>query len=82
MLDTIGSCTLSAFGCVFIICEMGQRISYAFDEIGEMIWDMKWYLHSNKIQKLLPIIINAVQKPVAIKFFGSVTCSRESLKKV
>lgn len=72
----------SACGFVYIICDTGECTSNAFDEIGDLIWQTQWYFHSNKIQQLLPTIMIAVQKPVAIKFFGSLSCNRKSLEKV
>lgn len=74
--------TSYAFSYVVIICEMGERMSNAFDEIGDLVWQTQWYLYSNEIQQLLPTIMIAVQKPAAIKFFGSLSCNRESLEKV
>lgn len=82
MLGTIGWCASMAFGSVVIICEMGQRMSYAFDEIGDLIWHMEWYLYASEIQKILPTILVAARKPVAIEFFGSLSCNRDSLEKV
>lgn len=82
LLDTIVYYTFLAFGSVVIICEMGQRLSNAFDEIGELMWQLEWYLYSNEIQKMLPTILVAVRKPIAIEFFGSLSCSREFMKKV
>lgn len=81
LLNTIAGCASYAFGSVLIICEMGQRMSYAFDEIGDMIWHLDWYSYSNKLQRMLPTVMMAAKQPVAVKFFGSLSCSRDSLQK-
>lgn len=82
MLITYACYACYAFGLVFTICDLGQRSSNAFDEIADFIWQTQWYLHSKKIQQLLPTIMIAVQKPVEFKFFGSLSCNRKSLEKV
>lgn len=82
ILDTIIYYTLYAFGSVVIICEMGQRLCNAFAGIGDFCWQMDWYLYSSETQKFLPTLLIAVQKPVVVEFFGSLSCSRESQEKV
>lgn len=71
-----------AVGVDFFACDIGQRISNAFNEINDVIGKFDWYLFPNELQKLLPIIIHFAQLPVEMKFFGSIACNRDSLKKV
>lgn len=67
---------------VFIACELGERSTGAFDEISDIIYQFDWYLLPAEIQQMLPSIIHFAQQPVDLVCFGSITCSRESFKKV
>lgn len=67
---------------VFIVCDIGERASGAFSEISDIIYQFHWYLLPAEIQQMLPSIIYFAQQPVDFVCFGSITCSRESFKKV
>ena len=71
-----------AFGFVFVACELGQRISDAFNELSDVIGRFNWYTFSVEVQHILPTIILVAQQPVVISCFGSVLCLREAFKKV
>lgn len=66
----------------FLPCELGERMSSVMFEINESIDQLDWFLFPHGIQKMLPIILLAVQQPVEIKCFGSIACSRDSFKNV
>lgn len=72
---------LYAFGIVFIVCELSQRIINAFGKINDIIDGFDWYLFPVEIQRILPVVIVNAQ-PMAIQYFGSLSCSREAFKKV
>lgn len=76
------SFALYAFGVVFVACDFGQRISDAFDENYDVICQYKWYLFSDQMKQLLPILLINVQEPVELQFFGTFSCSRETFKMV
>lgn len=69
-----------AFGSVFVICELGQRICDAYGEIDDLIEAFDWYLFSHEIQRLLPTILIVTQKPVVLKCFGSTSALRETFR--
>lgn len=71
-----------AFGEVFIICELCQRLTNKFDEINNAIDQVKWYRLPNKIQRILLTLLINVQQPVFIECFGSISCCRETFEKV
>lgn len=71
-----------AFGVVFTVCELFQRLTDGFDEINDVIDQLKWYQFPDEIQKMLPTLLIIVQKPVVIKCFGSISCCRETFKEV
>lgn len=71
-----------AFGIMFGICEIGQRITDKFDEMDEEIGAFNWYLFPHKIQKILTIILIKTQTPIELKCFGSFSTTRENSAKV
>ena len=71
-----------AFGIVPGICEVGQQIYNAFDEIDDEIEAFNWYLFPLKMRKMLPIILMVSQQPVQVDCFGSIFVLREAFKKV
>lgn len=71
-----------AFAEVLIICELAQRGCDLFNNIDEIFVQMNWYLLPNKTQRLLPVIINMIQQITEIKCFGSISCNRDTFKKV
>lgn len=70
------------FGLVFVVCELGERLTNAFEQIEYEIEKSDWYLFSHEIQRLLPIILIVSQQPVELECFGSVNGRRETYKKV
>lgn len=70
------------FGLVFLSCEIGQRFTYAFDEITDLFGQLNWYLFPINVQRLLPTIMINVQEPIVIGCFGIINGSRDQLKKV
>lgn len=67
---------------VFIACELGQRITDAFDGIDCTIDQLDWYLFPIEIKRVLPIIIVSAQQPVSVGCFGSIICIRVVFKNV
>lgn len=67
---------------LFAICELGERISNAFDEIGDEIYQMDWLLFPIEMKKMLPLILMNAQQPVLSLSIGSFTTSRETMSSV
>lgn len=74
--------SLYAFGIIFVTCELGQRLSDAFEEINDEIESFEWYQFSYEIQQMLPIILIVSQQPVDLECFGSITGCRMTFQKV
>lgn len=74
--------TIYSFGTLFLPCELSQRLCIAFCECGDIVEHFKWYLFPVEVQKMLPMILRFVQKPVVLKCFGSITTDRETFKNV
>lgn len=71
-----------AFGIVFFVCELSERIINAFGKINDIIEQFDWYLFPVQMQRIMPVIIINAHEPIAIEYFGSRSCSREDFKKV
>lgn len=71
-----------SFVLVFIVCELGQSMCNAFDEINVTINQFEWYLFSTEIQRMLPMITANAQQPVLVECFGSIACTRDAFKNV
>lgn len=73
---------LYAFGIVFIVCEISERIINAFTEISNVINQFDSYRFQIKMQRMMPTIVMITQNEIAIEYFGSLSCSRKAFKKV
>lgn len=71
-----------AFGLVFVICEMGQRLNFAFAECSQMVDQFEWYLFPMAIQRMLPLILMFTQQPFEVVCFGSKASDRDTFKLV
>lgn len=71
-----------SFGGIFFYCECGQWISESFEEIDDEVDRLNWYLLPVEINRMLPAIMANVQRPVELACFASISCGRESFKKV
>lgn len=72
----------SALGLAFFSCELGEQLTTRLDKVNDELKQLDWHLFSAKIQRMLPIVMINVQKPVVIECFGILTGSREQFKKV
>lgn len=71
-----------AFGVIFSICELGQRLTDAFDVLADTIGNFDWYLFPIEIQDILPTLLMAAQQPVVLECFGSISSIRETFKQL
>lgn len=42
----------------------------------------RWYLFSNEVKQMLPMMLINLQQPIQIQCFGSLSCCRDAFKKV
>lgn len=54
----------------------------AFMEIDYVVGQMHWYLLPANIWKVLPFVVEASQKPIRLRVFGSTSCAREDFQAV
>lgn len=71
-----------AFGIILIVCELGQRLTDAFEHVGDEFDIFEWYSFSLEIQRMLPTIIILSNQPIELECFGGISGSRETFKKV
>lgn len=75
-------CAAFALGALLLVCDLIERMSYAFTSIGDMVDQYKWYSFTREMQQILLIIFTHVNEPVTVKCFGNITCSRATFKSV
>lgn len=71
-----------SFSFVFIYCELGQRVSEAFEEPYNAICQFRFDLFPLEIQRVLPIIILSAQPPIDLRGYGNISCTRDRFKRV
>lgn len=71
-----------SIGLTFFACELGQRITNAFDNVDEALNELDWYLFPIGVKKMLAMIMGNTQEIVALKCFGSMVCGRDVFKNV
>lgn len=71
-----------AFGLLFIVCEIGHQVGAAFEKIWDRMDRSDWYSYPYEFIRMLPIIVIGVQQPVNLAFFGSISCSRFTFRRV
>lgn len=71
-----------AFGTIFLLCELGERLTIAYDELECEIEQYEWYLFPIEIQRLLPLVVINAQQLVAMQCFGRISSNRDAFKKV
>lgn len=75
-------CVFGAFDLIFFANEIGQRFSNVFETNGDAVFELNWYLYPTGLQRIIPMLIINVQKPVPIRSFGTAVYSRKQFKKV
>lgn len=80
LIIIVGACY--GFGAILLICETGQRLSNAFEELGERIKTFDWYVFPLEIQRMLPVLLMAAHQEIVLECFGSIAGTRQTFKKV
>lgn len=77
----MGFYELYLFGVVLMACEFGQYVSNAFEGIDDEIEAFDWYLFPHELQRMLPMVLVIVQRPVELNLFGSISPLRKYFQK-
>lgn len=71
---------LMSFAVVLGVCEFGERLIQTFNEVNDAFDQFKWHLFPCDVRHMLATLIMFAQKPVKLDVFGSISCSRITLK--
>lgn len=71
-----------SFASMFLLCEYGQMVTTRFEDIDEAIYQCEWHSFPDKVQRILPTIINNTQQLVIISGFCDVQYTRETFDSV
>lgn len=63
-----------------VLCFWSDEVTFKFGLINGKICECSWYKFPMKTQRLLPVLLMNVQKPVYIEGYMNVRCTRESVK--
>lgn len=76
-------CLLITMTYISVLCMFGDRTTSHFEEIHNMMcMQLKWNDCPLEIQKLLPMLLLIAEKPVHMKGYMAVKCTREFMKTV
>lgn len=70
------------FVVMFMSCYIGEKVTTAFEELSDEIYQCEWDTFPYKVQHLLPNIILVAQQSVYIEANGGFTCTHNTYKKV
>lgn len=67
---------------IFLICESGERVTAQFELFGKEFERCNWYKLSLGLQRLYMVFLSDIQKPINIRSFAGIRCTRDTLKNV
>lgn len=73
---------MCSFLAVLIVCELGERMTNAFDSFNATLYQCDWYEFPIGIRQMFVMVLFNSQRTVMIKGFANTLCARESFKKV
>lgn len=66
----------------FLMCDNGNAVTSAFDELDEVVYGMDWYLCPIELQKYLVLMLSVIRQPIVMRGIFSLDCSRFTFKRV
>lgn len=75
-------CMAYAFGQMFLFCEMGENLNNQFSRVSDAIYSSSWYMFPRDLQRIIPTVMMAAQRPVTLQGFANLRCTRQAFKKV
>lgn len=67
---------------IFLICESGERVRFQFEMFAEEFERCNWYKLTIEMQRIYMMFLADIQRPVNIKSYAGVRCTRDTLKNV
>lgn len=81
LLFRIGFSVIWSFILIFFLCEFGEIVATQFDMFYVEFPKCNWYLLPIEMQRVLLIVLADI-KPISIRGYGGVMCTRVTFKKV
>lgn len=69
-------------GLTFIYCEVGEQLSNSFGDLADAFNQCEYESFPIELQRLMPIVLAAVQHPPILRSYGNITCCRNTFKQV
>lgn len=66
----------------FFICNHGEMVTGAFDEMDDIVYGMDWNLCLIELQKYLVVMLAIIRQPIIIKGIFSLDSGRFTFKRV
>lgn len=66
----------------YMFCNFRENITNQFNVINHAINGCDWYLFPHEVQRILPTIMVSTQRPLILRGFVNVVCTREAFKNV
>lgn len=67
---------------LYLFCYFGGQVTQRFEDIGNVLYQLDWFLLPLDLQKILPIVIALTQKRVFVRGFANTRSTREVFIKV
>lgn len=81
-LATVGNVLVGILVTVFIVCELGQRVTDIFESFSMELEQCVWYLPPIKMQRMYLIFLAHTQQTPNIQGYGNITCTRDTFERV
>lgn len=76
------SCLFVFLPFFFLVNNIGENVSIAFDAVNESMYEMKWYACPLDLQKYFIPMIGITQRSHRIPVFAVYDCCRDTFKRV
>lgn len=67
---------------MFITCMFGERLTIAFEQFSDALYQSDWHSFPIQMQQILLILMVNAQQPVRLTGFANTLCALESFNKV
>lgn len=70
------------FGVLFLMCELGERVTNQFIMFGEENQQSDWHMLPIKMQRMYLVFLLDTQQPKNTCCYGRISCTRDTFKQV
>lgn len=76
------SCLVIVMNIPSVLCLTGDDVRAQFEMVNDLFDECGWYEFPLNTQKLLPMMLIMIQKPVYIQGYMNTRCTRDAFKTV